>query len=169
MNHQWRHQMNHQQTDHTEIITEIIALVSVIITVIINTIIQCLQDSGNSSTVTPVLAQQDIGSNSTTGQKILMVVPQKQSSSTTSGKSMEDQKKEAGGTKQASRTKPIASSQRSNVSTDSLNSLKTSNSTINRPLMTVEVSPPFMPPLAQDMLSPIPLSGLTIARLSKDC
>jgi hypothetical protein len=161
--------MNHQQIDHTEIITEIIALVSVIITVTINNIIQCLQDSSSSWTVTHVAAQQDIGSNNTTGQKILMVVPQKQSSSTTSLKRMEDQKKEAGGTKQESRTKLIASSQRSNVSTDSLNSLKTSNSTINHPLMTVEVSPPFMPPLAEDMPSLIPVNSLTIARLSKDC
>lgn len=161
--------MTHQQTDHTEVITEIIALVSVIITVTINTIIQCLQDSSSSSTVTPVQAQQDIGLHSTTGQKSLMVVPQKQSNSTTSRKCMVGQKKEAGGTKQASRTKPIASSQRSNVSTDSLNSLKTLNSTTNRPLMTVEISPPFMPPLVQDMPSPIPVNGLTIARLSKDC
>lgn len=161
--------MTHQQTDHTEVITEIIALVSVIITVTINTIIQCLQDSSSSSTVTPVQGQQDIGLHSTTGQKSLMVVPQKQSNSTTSRKCMVGQKKEAGGTKQGSRTKPIASFQRSNVLTDSLNLLKTSNSTINHPLMTVEVSPPFMPPLAEDMPNPIPVSGLTIARLSKDC
>jgi hypothetical protein len=35
--------------------------------------------------------------------------------------------------------------------------------------MTVEVSPLFMPLSAQDMPSLIPVNGLTIARLSKDC
>jgi hypothetical protein len=157
--------MNHQQTDHTEIITEIIALVSVIITVLINNISQCLRDSKSTWTVTPVAAQQDIGSNNTTGQKILMVVPQKPSSSTMSHKHMEDQKKEAGGTKRANRTKRTASSQRNNASNASSNLPKTTHSTINRPLMTAEVSPPFMPLSAQDMPRLIQQNVLTTAKL----
>ena len=112
----------------------------------------------------PVAAQQDIGSTNTTGQKSLMVVPQKPSSSTTSVNSTAAPKKAAGGTKKAPRTKRTASSPRSNASTASSNSPKTWTSTINHPLMTAEVSPPFMPHLAQATPFTIPPSGLVIAR-----
>ena len=145
-----------QRSDHTEIITHIIAFISVLL--------WPRQSSSSTSPVTPVPAQQDIGSTNTTGQKSLMVVPQKPSSSTTSAKSTAAPKKEAGGTKKAPRTKRTASSQRSNASTASSNSPKTWTSTINHPLMTAEVSPPFMPPSAQATPFTIPPSGLVIAR-----
>ena len=145
-----------------DVILHIIVLMLVLITVLYRNLL-CLF-SRNASNVTPVQAQQDIGLINTTGSKPLMVVPQKQSSSTTSAKNMVGQKKEDGGTKKVSHTKRTASFQRSNVSKDSLNSLKTSNSTTNHLLMTVEVSPPFMPLLAKDMHDTIPQSGLVIAR-----
>ena len=147
---------------HDDVILHIIVLMLVIITVLYRNLL-CLFSS-NSSNVIPVQAQQDIGLKSTTGQKSLMVVPQKQSNSTTSPKNTVGQKKEDGGTKKAHRTKRTASSQRSNVSKDSSTSHKTSNSMNSHPLMTVEISPPFMPVLAEDMLSTIPVSGLVIAR-----
>ena len=143
-------------SDHTEIITHIIAFISVLL--------WPRQFSSSTSNVIPVPAQQGTGLTNTTGQKSLMVVPQKPSSSTTSDKNTADPKKEAGGTKKASRTKRTASSQRSNASTASSNSPKTWTSTINHPLMTAEVSPPFMPPSAQDTPITIPPSGLVIAR-----
>lgn len=144
-------------TNQTEyhIIDHIITLISILL---------WPHSSNSTSTVTPVPVQQDIGSDNTTGQKPLMVVPQKQSNSTTSAKNMVGQKKEVGGTKQVRRTKRTASSQRNNASTDFLTSHKTLNFTINHPLMTVEVSPPFMPPLEADMPNTIPPNGLTIAR-----
>ena len=147
---------------HDDVILHIIVLMLVIITVLYRNLL-CLFSS-NSSNVTPVQAQQDIGLKSTTGQKSLMVVPQKQSNSTTSPKNTVGQKKEDGGTKKAPRTKRTASSQRNNVSKDSSISHKTSNSMNSHPLMTVEISPPFMPVLAEDTLSTIPVSGLVIAR-----
>lgn len=154
--------MESSNTTEYHIIEHIIVFVLVLITVLTRNLL-CLF-SRNASNVTPVQAQQDIGLINTTGSKPLMVVPQKQSNSTTSVKNMVGQKKEDGGTKKVSRTKRTASSQRSNVSKDSSTSHKTSNSTTNHPLMTVEVCPPFMPVLAEDTLSTIPVSGLVIAR-----
>ena len=153
--------IQHQQLNvgvyhHTDVITHIIAFISVLL--------WPRQSSNNSSNVIPVPAQQDIGSTNTTGQKSLMVVPQKPSSSITSDKNTADLKKEAGGTKKAPRTKRTASSRRSNASTASSNSPKTLTSTINRPLMTAEVLPPFMPPSAKATPITIPPSGLVIAR-----
>lgn len=161
MNNSMTQQTSTSQTEY-HVIEHIIVLVLVLITVLYRNLV-CLF-SRNSSNVTPVQAQQDIGSNSTTGQKPLMVVPQKQSSSTKSTKPMVDQRKEAGGTRSAKLLEPTVSSLRSNASTDCLTSHKTLNSMSNHLLMTVVVSPPFMPPSVEDMQNTIPLSGLTIAR-----
>ena len=145
---------------HTDVITHIIAFISILI--------WPPRSSNNSSSATPVQAQQDIGSTSTTGSQPLMVKSLKQSSSTTSVKSTEAPKKEAGGTSQARRTKRTASSRRSNASTASSTSPKTWSYTNNHPLMTAEVLPPFMPRLEKDSPNTIPPSGLVIARYDYD-
>ena len=137
------------------IIDHIIALISLLL---------WPHSSKTSSPVTHAPEQPGTGLQCTNMQPCGTVKNQLPSNSTTSTKNMVDQKKADGGTKSVKRTKPIASSQRSNVSTDSSTLPKTSVSTNNHPFMTAEVLPPYMPHSVQDTPWIIPPSGLTIAR-----
>ena len=122
------------------------------------------QSSSNTSNAIPAQGQPDTGSTSTTGRPSSRVSNPQVSTSTMSTTNTVDQKKVDGGTKSGKRTKRTSSSVRSSASIDSSISPKTSTSTINHQLMTVEALPPFMPRSARDMPWTIPPSGLTIVR-----
>ena len=117
-----------------------------------------------TSNVTPVQAQQDIGLTNTTGQKALVVKPQRQSKSTKSTKRTVGQKKEDGGTKLVKPSPPTASSPKSNASDVASNSRNITTYSTKEASVTVEIFPQLRPPSAQGMQHTIPPSGLTIAR-----